>query len=164
MCVCVCVCNKSLQSCLTLCDSMDCSPPGSSVRKILQARILQWVGISRGFSWPRDQTYVSYIFCIGGHVLLSLVLPGKPQGSYAALSTCEIPWSLSRARNIRSQGLQMWKQVLVCAQVNPCPCSSSQPRDRTQVSCIEVRFFTSWATREALCPLGELMRGFDKCD
>ena len=37
---------KSLQSCLTLCDPMDCSPPGSSVHGILQARILEWVVIS----------------------------------------------------------------------------------------------------------------------
>ena len=36
----VCVCDKSLQSCLTLCDPMNCSPPGSSVHEILQARIL----------------------------------------------------------------------------------------------------------------------------
>ena len=35
-----------LQSCLTLCDPMDCSPPGSSVHGILQARILEWVAIS----------------------------------------------------------------------------------------------------------------------
>ena len=34
---------KLLQSCLTLCNPMDCSPPGSSVRGILQARILEWV-------------------------------------------------------------------------------------------------------------------------
>ena len=34
------------QLCLTLCDPMDCSPPGSSVRKIFQARILEWVAIS----------------------------------------------------------------------------------------------------------------------
>ena len=38
--VCVCVCVKSLQSCLTLCDPMNCSPPGSPVHAILQARIL----------------------------------------------------------------------------------------------------------------------------
>ena len=38
-----CVCVKSLQSCLTLCDSMDCSPPDSSVHGILQARILEWL-------------------------------------------------------------------------------------------------------------------------
>ena len=36
-------CAKLLQSCLTLCDSMDCSPPGSSVHGILQARTLEWV-------------------------------------------------------------------------------------------------------------------------
>ena len=37
---------KLLQSCLTLCDTMDSSPPGSSVHRILQARILEWVAIS----------------------------------------------------------------------------------------------------------------------
>ena len=37
---------KSFQSCLTLCNPMDCSPPGSSVYGILQARILQWVAIA----------------------------------------------------------------------------------------------------------------------
>ena len=37
---------KSLQSCLTLCDPIDGSPPGSSVRGILQARTLEWVAIS----------------------------------------------------------------------------------------------------------------------
>ena len=38
--------DKLLQSCLTLCQAMDCSPPGSCVRGILQARILEWVAIS----------------------------------------------------------------------------------------------------------------------
>ena len=37
---------KSLQSCLTLCDPIDCSPPGSPVPGILQARTLEWVAIS----------------------------------------------------------------------------------------------------------------------
>ena len=48
------------------CNSMDCSPPGSSVHGILPARILEWVTIpsSRGFSWPRDQTCVSCGSCI----------------------------------------------------------------------------------------------------
>ena len=46
-------------TCLTLCDTMDCSPPGSSVHGILQARILEWVVIpfSRVSSQPRDQTW-----------------------------------------------------------------------------------------------------------
>ena len=48
------------QSCLTLCDPMDSSPPGSSVHRILQARIQKWVAIpfSRGSSQPRDWTWV----------------------------------------------------------------------------------------------------------
>ena len=53
------------QSCPTLSDPMNCSPPGSSVSGILQARILEWVAIpfSRGSSQPRDWTWVS---CIAG--------------------------------------------------------------------------------------------------
>ena len=57
--------SKVSQSCLTLCDPVDCSPPGSSVHGILQARILEWIAISfyRGSSQPRDRTQVS---CIAG--------------------------------------------------------------------------------------------------
>ena len=49
------------QSCLTLCDPMDCSLPGSSVHVIFQARILEWVAMPsfRGSSYLRDQTRVS---------------------------------------------------------------------------------------------------------
>ena len=49
------------QSCLTLCNPMDCSLPGFSVFGILRVRILEWVAIqfSRASSWPRDQTWVS---------------------------------------------------------------------------------------------------------
>ena len=58
---------KVTQFCLTLCNSMDCSPPGSSAHGILQARILEWVAISfsRGSSRPRDRTWVS---CIIGRI------------------------------------------------------------------------------------------------
>ena len=64
------VANKSYtsevtQSCLTLCDPMDCSLPCSSIHGIFQARVLEWIAISfsRGPSWPRDRTRV---FCIVG--------------------------------------------------------------------------------------------------
>ena len=52
---------KSLQSCPALCDSMDCSPPGSSVHWVLHARILEWIAMpsSRGSSWPKDWTSIS---------------------------------------------------------------------------------------------------------
>ena len=51
------------QPCPTLCDPMNCSPPGSSVHGIFQATILEWVAISfsRGSSWPRDWIWVFYI-------------------------------------------------------------------------------------------------------
>ena len=53
--------SEVAQSCLTLCDPMDFSPPGSSAHGILQARILEWVAvsISRGSSWTRNQAQVS---------------------------------------------------------------------------------------------------------
>ena len=55
------VCAKLLHLCLTLCDSMDYSLPGSCVHGILQTITLEWVAIpfSRGPSWARDQTRVS---------------------------------------------------------------------------------------------------------
>ena len=40
------MCAKLLQSCPTLCDSMDYGPPGSTVHELLQARILEWVAVS----------------------------------------------------------------------------------------------------------------------
>ena len=54
-------CCLVAQSCPTLCDPMDCSPPGSSVHGISQARILEWVAISfsRRSSQPRDRIHVS---------------------------------------------------------------------------------------------------------
>ena len=67
----MCVCSVT-QLCPTLCNPMDCSPPGFSVHGILQARILEWVAISfsRESFQPRDQTCIS---CIAGalHYLLS---------------------------------------------------------------------------------------------
>ena len=57
-----CLCAKSLQSHLTLCDPMDCSMPGSSVHRTLQARIPEWVAkpSSRGSCPTRDGTCVFY--------------------------------------------------------------------------------------------------------
>ena len=55
--------SEVTQSCLTLCNAMDCSLPGSSIHGIFQARVLEWVAISfsRGSSRPRDRTQVSCI-------------------------------------------------------------------------------------------------------
>ena len=66
-----CMLLLSRWSCPTLCDPMDWSLPGSSVRGILQARILEWAVrlSSRGVSWPRDWTHVFYLSYIDGWVL-----------------------------------------------------------------------------------------------
>ena len=76
------MCAKLLQLCPTLCDPMDRSPPGSSVHRILQARILEWISMpsSRGSSRPRDQTHILYASCIGRQVLYECHLGSSPRG------------------------------------------------------------------------------------
>ena len=68
------------QSCLTLCSTMDCSLPGSSVHGLLQAKILEWLAIpfSRASFWPRDQTRVS---CIAGRFFCHLSHQGSPKST-----------------------------------------------------------------------------------
>ena len=96
VCVCVCVCVLAIQlsvtpwtlcvyvclsvSCLTLCDPMDCSPPGSSVHGILQARILGWVAISfsRASSWPQGLNPCLLSLLCWQTDSLSEEPPGKP--------------------------------------------------------------------------------------
>ena len=85
------------QSCPTLCHPMDCSPPGSSVHRISQARILDWVAISssRGSSQPRDWTQVPYVSCVHWQVdslplghLVKIIWPDlSPENIFAKLLT-----------------------------------------------------------------------------
>ena len=101
-----CVHAKSLQLCLSLCDPMDCSCPGSSVNGILQARILEWVAkpSSRGSSQPRIKPRSS---TLQADSLLSEP-PGKPMntgvGSLSLLRgifpTQELSWGLLHCRQI----------------------------------------------------------------
>ena len=104
------------QSCPTLCDPMDCGPPDSSVRGILQARILEWVAVpfSRGSSQPRDWTQVSHI----ADSLLSEP-PRKPLrynqfSSVAVVSSSLWPHGLQHIR-------------LPCPSPTPRACSNSCP-------------------------------------
>ena len=99
LCVCMCVCMHvhtciQLLSCVRLCDSMDCSPPGSCVHRIPQARILEWVTISssRGSSWPRDQTFVFCNSCTGSGFFTTL-----PSGKRTSLYIYQVPqcWQYS---------------------------------------------------------------------
>ena len=76
-----------LQLCPTICDPMDCNPPGSSAHEIHQVRILEWVAMlsSRGFSQSRDQTHVSLYLLNWQADSLPLVPAGKHHG---------LPWWL----------------------------------------------------------------------
>ena len=78
--VCACVRAKLLQSCLTLCNPVDCSPSGSSVHRIPQERTLEWVVMPscRGSSQPRNRTCNS---CIAGGFFTAEPL-GKPMMKY----------------------------------------------------------------------------------
>ena len=78
---CCCLLTKS---CLTFCYPMDCSPPGSFVHGISQARILKWVAklSSRGSSQLRDQTKVSHF---ARWILYQLSYQGSPNTKYYLL-------------------------------------------------------------------------------
>ena len=91
----------SLQSCPTLCNPMDCSPPGSSARGILQARILEWVAVpsSRGYSLDpgigptsvKSPTLAGRFFTTSatweahGHLCEAIILPSTPRLNYTYL-------------------------------------------------------------------------------
>ena len=74
--VCVCVVCLVTHSCLTICTLVDCSPLGSSVHGIFQARLLEWAAIpfSTGFSRPRNWT--SLLHC--RWILYQLIYQGSP--------------------------------------------------------------------------------------
>ena len=89
---------KSLQLCLTLCDPMDCNPPGSSVHRILQARVLEWIAISfsRGVTrqvispLPDQETRDSERSHHSGQVQLSVTQAGMAQASLLRSPPCAV--------------------------------------------------------------------------
>ena len=101
-CVCVCVCLVS-QLCLTLC-TMGYSPPGSSVHRILQAKILEWVAISysRGPSRPR-QTLVSFI---AGRFFTS-----DPYGLPFSNSWNRFSWNIYRVLKLARLGVRLLQYI-----------------------------------------------------
>ena len=89
------MCVLVTQLCPALCNSLDCSPLGSSVHGLFQARILEWVAIpdSRGSSYPRDWTWISHI-ALGSFTiwpLLSWVLWEILDDTATVLNYC-LPW------------------------------------------------------------------------
>ena len=110
----LCICMLSCFSHVWFWDPMDCSPPGSSVHGILQARILEWVAVisSRGSSPPRDPTCISYISCNAGRFLTTW---GFPDGSDGKESVCNArdPGSIPGSGRSTAEGNGNIKQLTV---------------------------------------------------
>ena len=134
------------QSCLILCDPVDCSPSGTSVHGILQARILEWVAISffRGSSWTGDWTWVSRTTgrCF---TLWATREAQESEVTQSCLTLCD-PMDCSLAdfsiHGTFQARILEWVAISFSR-------GSSWPRDRTWVSRILGSHFTLWATREA---------------
>ena len=118
------------------CNPEDCSPPGSSVHGIFQARILEWVAISfsRGSSQARVGTWVS---CLAGW-FFTTEPPGKPCGMKAKV-TQSFP-TLCDANDYTVHGILQARTERVAF---PFSSESSWPRNWTGVSYNEGRFFTT---------------------
>ena len=111
---------KSLQSCPTLCDPTDGSPPGSPIPGIIQSRTLEWVAISFSNAWKWK-------------------VKGK---SFSRVRLLATPWTTAYQAppSMGFSRQEYWRGV---------PLPSPLTRDWTRVSRISGRFFTSWTTREA---------------
>ena len=100
---CHCLLHLVVQSCPTLCNPKDYSPPGSSIHGIFQARILEWVVVffSRESSQPRGQTQVSYVSCIGRRILY----PCPTWEAHTLLSSKDSPCPLECYAMTETSGL-----------------------------------------------------------
>ena len=113
-------CFLVAQSCLTLCDPMACSPPGSPVHGISQARILECIAISfsMGSSWPRGRGHIS---CTAGR-FFTTEPPEKPDKNIQSVSSVA-----QSCLTLRPHGLQHARPPCPSptpgAHPNPCPLS-----------------------------------------
>ena len=171
----MCECSVA-QSCLTLCDPMDFSPPGSSVHGIIPASILEWFATSssRGSSWPRDQTCISCVSCTGKWATGEVRNHGRgpwyiadPCFSECGCWTTSMIFTWKFARNANSgvsHSVASWhftslwtvalpgssvRAILQARMLESVPILfSRRPRDQTWISHTAGRFFTTWTTRE----------------
>ena len=165
-----CTCAKSLQLCQTLCNPMDCSPPGSSVHEILQARILEWVACPPPGDLPNpgmepaslmssalagvffttsaiwEAIYINFHIIFHNSVLQ--VLNTVPCAIYI-VHGCSVPKSCPTLCDPMDCGLPgssihgiSQTRILEWVAISFSR-GSSRSRDRMHVSCITGRFFTT---------------------
>ena len=133
----LCVCVPSCFSHVTLCDPMDCSPPGSLVHGILQARILEWVPMpsSKESFWPGDRIRVSCSSCVAlgfftaeplGKLHTAFILS---EIKFRCCCLSSVQFSHSVVSDIlRPHGLQYGR--LPCPSPTPRACSNPCPLSR----------------------------------
>ena len=114
------VCVSVAQLCLTLCDPVNCSPPGSSVQGIPQARILEWVAMfsSRGSSQPRGRTRISYVPALTGRFFIASAHWEGPDHHDAYFK------GMSRTYSV-VQGLGLWEGEMSMVSCMLYSCQSS---------------------------------------
>ena len=146
------------QLCPTLCDSMDCSLPGSSIHGILQARILEWVAIpfSRGLPQPRDWTQVS---CIAGKFFTFWATrdaPQVPMGGSRKMGMRGVPVMNSDVTpRERLWGLWLWMPHLGLWKTSWTQQEASQQffsRITEEIVVWLSQFYNSSCTIHVLCP------------
>ena len=139
---------KLSQLCLTLHDSMDYSPLGFCVYQIVQARILEWVAMSfsRGSSWPRNRTRVSYVSCIGMWVFYCSVQFSSVQFNQSCPILCD-PMGCSppgsSVHGISPARIPEWVAMSFSR-------GSSWPRDQI---CVSYNSGGLWPLRQQICHL-----------
>ena len=167
-------CVLVIQSCLTFCDPMDCSPPGSSVCGILQARVLEWVAIPFSRDLPDPGIEPRSVFWLLFGVLLAwlkwnpydswfiflnyiqyLVITGFPGGSDGKESACSIEDLGSIPGSSRSPGEGNGYSLQYFCLENSTDRKAwwstvhGVTKSQTWLSYIAGRFFTIWTPREA---------------
>ena len=100
---------------LTLCNPMDCSPPGKFVHEILQARILEWVAISFSMGWSqsRDWNFISHVSCVA-RGFFTTEPPGKPWYTVIKHTVCKyLPLFMRRSFHFIDSFLHCTKLLLL---------------------------------------------------
>ena len=137
-----------VQLCVTLCDSMDYSSPGSSAHGFLQARILEWVAIpfSKRFSLHKDWTRVS---CIVSRFFTIWIT------CYLIISVCKVLSVMSNSATIWTAAhhaplsIKFFRQDILEWVAISSSKGSSWPRDQACISCFSStgrRILDHWAT------------------
>ena len=132
--------SEVTQSCLTLGDPVDCSPPGSSVHGILQARVLEWAvsSFSRGSSRPRDRTHVSRIACRRFNLWAMREAPPTPISKEISLSLNQ--WfPIGRELFFQEMFGSEWRRVCVtnCDMGRYCPLETRDPIQHSTMSRVD---------------------------